>query len=171
MGTIASLITTGLDRVEKLGKGLLNDIDPSKAARMPEGINTNHPVFVYGHLSIYPQMIMELLGQDPGDSKVPENYLKLFMHGVECKDDPNGDIYPSLDEVVKHYSNAYSTLVECVKEIDDEKLLAQIEGSDGFRDAFGTNAGMIMFLIHDHPMFHFGQVSAWRRAFGLGSAM
>lgn len=174
MGQIGTIITTATERVTGLGAALLNDIDASKAARMPEGINCNHPVFVYGHLAIYPQMIMGMLVQDAGDTKVPENYKDLFMHGVECKDDVDGKIYPSLDEVVEHCTRACATLIEYTKTADDALLvkdIEDIEGNGGFRDAFGTNAGMIMFLIHDHPMFHFGQVSTWRRAMGLGSAM
>ncbi len=171
MGQIGTIITTAIERVSGLGGGLLKDVDASKAARMPEGINCNHPVFVYGHLSIYPQMVMGMLGQDLGDTKVPENYNDLFMHGVECKDDTDGTIYPSLDEVVEHCTRAYKALVEYTKTADDALLIKDIEGNDGFKDAFGTNAGMINFLIHDHPMFHYGQVSTWRRAMGLGSVM
>lgn len=171
MGNIGKVITTATQRVAGLGAGLLKDIDASKAARMPEGINCNHPVFVFGHLAIYPQMVMGMLGQDAGDTAVPENYKDLFLHGVECKDDTDGTIYPSLEEVTAHCTRAYATLINIVKTMDDESLLKDIEGNDGFKDAFGTNAAMIMFLIHDHPMFHYGQVSTWRRAMGLGSAM
>ena len=171
MGQIGTIITTATERVSGLGAGLLKDIDAAKAARMPEGVNCNHPVFVFGHLSIYPQMIMKMLGQEPGEAAVPEQYNDLFMHGVECQDDVDGTIYPSLDEVSEHCARAYATVIEFAKGVDDELLLKEIEGNDGFRDAFGTNGAMIMFLIHDHPMFHYGQVSTWRRAMGLGSVM
>jgi len=168
---ISNQILGGIPRVQGLGKGLLKDIDPANAAKMPEGIKCNHPVFIFGHLSIYPQMIMEMLGQDPGDTKVPENYSKLFMHGVECQDDPDNTIYPTLDEVFANYTRVYSALFEFTKTIDDETLANDIENNDGFKDAFGTNGVMIMFLIHDHPMFHLGQLSTWRRAMGLASAL
>ncbi len=171
MGQIGTIITTATERVAGLGAGLLKDIDASKAARMPEGINCNHPVFVYGHLSIYPQMVMGMLGQEAGETAVPESYNDLFMHGVECKDDTDGSIYPSLDEVVANCTRAYEALIAYAKNADDNLLVKDIEGNEGFKDAFGTNAAMIMFLIHDHPMFHYGQVSTWRRAMGLGSAM
>ncbi len=170
-GTIASVITAATERVMGLGAGLAKDIDPAKAARMPEGVNANHPVFVYGHLSIYPQMVMGMLGQEPGDAAVPANYNDLFMHGVECQDDTQGSIYPSLEEVLGHYTRAFTALIEFAKTVDDETLLKDIEGNDGFKDAFGTNGAMLMFLIHNHPMFHFGQVSTWRRVMGLGSVM
>jgi hypothetical protein len=171
IGTIASIITTATDRVMGLGTGLSKEIDPKTAARMPEGINANHPVFVYGHLAIYPQMVMGMLNQEPGETAVPAEYKDLFLHGVECKDDTEGSIYPSLEEVLAHYTRAYTALIAFAKTLDDETLIKAIEGNDGFKDAFGTNGAMIMFLIHDHPMFHFGQISTWRRAMGLGSVM
>lgn len=171
MGQIGTLITAGFNRVSGLGGGLLKDIDTSKAARQPEGIDCNHPVFVYGHLAIYPQMIMGLIGKDLGDTAVPESYTELFTHGAECKDDVDGSIYPSLEEVSEHCKRAYAALVETVQGLEDDLLFKDIEGSDGFKDAFGTNGAMIMFMIHDHAMFHYGQVSTWRRAMGLGSVM
>ncbi len=171
MGNMGKLITTATDRVHGMAVGLLKDMDHTKAARMPEGINCNHPVFVYGHLAIYPQMIMQKLGMDPGKTAVPESYNKLFMHGVDCLDDVDGTIYPPLNEVAMSCGTAYMTLVEVTRELDDEQLVKELEDGDGFKDAFGTYGGMIMFLTHDHCMFHFGQISTWRRAMGLGSAM
>ena len=171
MGNIATLITAATERVSGLGQGLLKEVETGSAAKMPKGIHCNHPVFVYGHLSIYPQMIMSMLGQEAGNTAVPSNYNDLFMHGVECQDDQDGSIYPPLAEVVEHFTRANSALIEFVKSVDDETLLKEIEGNDGFKDAFGTNGAMVMFLLHDHPMFHYGQVSTWRRAMGLGSVM
>lgn len=171
IGQLSNQITGGVARVHGLGQGLLKDIDPAKAAQMPEGINCNHPVFIYGHLAIYPQIIMKMLGAEPGETAVPESYNNLFMHGIECQDDTDNTVYPSLDEVVANYTRSYETLIEFVKTVDDATLAKDIEGNDGFKDAFGTNGVMVMFLIHDHPMFHLGQLSTWRRAMGLGSAM
>lgn len=171
MGNIGTIITTATERVSGLGQGLLNGIEADAAAKMPNGVKCNHPVFVFGHLSIYPQMVLGMLGQDPSSAAVPETYKDLFMHGVECQDDQDGSVYPPLSEVVENYTKAYSALIKIAKDLDDDLLLKEIEGNDGFKDAFGTNGAMVMFLIHDHPMFHLGQVSTWRRAMGLGSAM
>ncbi len=172
---ISTLIVTGRARVEFLGEGLLKDIDPKTAGQFPvkdgQPINCNHPVFVYGHLSIYPQMVIGILKGDPSTAAVPESYNGLFMHGVDCQNDPDNTIYPSLDEVVTNYKKAYAALVEFAKTLDDDFLAQEIQGSEGFKDAFGTNGVMLMFLLHNHPMFHLGQVSTWRRAIGLGSAM
>jgi hypothetical protein len=37
------------------------------------------------------------------------------------------------------------------------------------RERFPTVGAATNFLLNDHLMFHAGQVSAWRRAVGLGS--
>lgn len=175
MGQIAKTITTATQRVQGLAGALLKDVAPSNAAHFPAPggvhINCNHPTFVYGHLSIYPQRLVGMLGGDPSTVAVPESYTALFAAGVECQNDTDNTLYPSLDEVVKNYTRAYEGAIEFIKGLDDEKLTKDIETEGGFKDAFGTNAGMAMFLIHDHQMFHFGQVSTWRRAMGLGSAM
>ena len=175
MGQLAKTITLATQRVQGLGTALLKDVDPLKAAHFPapggNPIDCNHPVFVYGHLSIYPQRLIGLLGGDPSSVAVPESYATLFAAGVECQNDPKNSIYPPLDEVLKNYTRAYQGAIEFVKGLSDEKLAQDIEAEGGFKDAFTTNAVMAMFLIHDHQMFHFGQVSTWRRAMGLGSAM
>jgi hypothetical protein len=172
---ISNLIVKALPRVKGLGEGLLKDIDSATAAQFPDQngqpITCNHPVFVFGHLSIYPQMVMGMLGGDTSTAAVPETYKDLFMHGVDCQHDKDNTIYPTLDEVVNNFNKAYDTLTEFAKTLDDDFLAKDIEGNDGFKDAFGTNGVMLMFLLHDHPMFHFGQVSTWRRAMGLGSVM
>jgi len=175
MGQIGQIIAGGSNRVSGLAGGLLNGIESNTAAHKPmqDGacINCNHPVFVYGHLSIYPQMVLGLLGGDPSPAAVPEQYTELFSHGVECKDDADGSVYPPLDEVIGHFNAGYEALRSFVSDADDSLFVKDIEGSDGFKDAFGTNGVMASFMLHDHVMFHLGQVSTWRRAMGLASAM
>jgi len=175
MGQIGQLLTGSSKRVSGLAGGLLNGIDPKSASNMPKQdgqcIKCNHPVFVLGHLSIYPQMVIGMLGGEPSDAAVPEGYTELFSHGVECKDDSDSSIYPSLDEVAGHFNKAYEAFVSFAQELDDSVYAKDIEGSDGFKDAFGTNGVMVSFMLHDHVMFHLGQLSTWRRAMGLGSAM
>lgn len=175
MGQIAQIITGMTDRMDVLSSGLLGGVDPDSAARFPvqEGklISCNHPSFAFGHLALYPQMIMNILGLEPGDTSVPEQYGELFAKGVECIDDPDGSIYPPLSEIVEHFNRAYKALIEQAKDLDDSFLDKEIEGHDDFKVIFGTNGVLIMFMIHDHRMFHYGQVSTWRRFMGLGSAM
>lgn len=173
--TMGELLTITTGRTMGLAKGLLTGIDAKDFARQPKSdgktVDTNHPAFVYGHLALYPARVMGMLGMDASDIACPESYNTLFAAGVKCEDDPAGTKYPPMAEIVARFDTAYARLNEVVKGVDDAALAAPIQGNDRYREVFGTVGGAASFMMHDHLMFHLGQVSAWRRMMGLGSAM
>jgi hypothetical protein len=175
IGNAARLVLALLDRTEGLAKGLTDGITQDIASCMPTNdgtvINTNHATFIFGHLSIYPQMIMTALSAEPGDAAVPESYTELFMHGVECKHDPDSTIYPPLQEVLAHFNRAHTAVREHIASLDDESLSKPITHDERMAAAFEDCDKMALFMLHDHYMFHLGQLSTWRRCFGLGSVM
>lgn len=170
----ASLITTTTQRVLGLIDALLQDIPADRAARFAVGadgpINANHPVFIIGHLSIYNAKLVAMLGQDPAAAALPDHYEALFQHGAACIDDADGSAYPSLEEVVGHLKRGAVAANAAVNACSDEQLDAQTP-DENFRASFPTLGVMANFLLNDHTMFHLGQLSTWRRAEGLGSAM
>ncbi len=174
--TMGELLTLTMGRTLGLAKGLLGGIDAKDFARQPVGkdgqrVDTNHPAFVYGHLALYPARVLGMLGMDASDIACPASYDALFAAGVQCEDDPSGTKYPPMNELVAKFDAAYARLVEAVKGVDDAALSAPIQGNDRYREVFGTVGGAASFMMHDHLMFHLGQVSAWRRMMGLGSVM
>lgn len=177
IGNTARLILTMSERTAGLAAGLADGIDPKQAASMPRNedgvINCNHPTFIFGHLAIYPQMILGALGQDPGEAAMPDSYKELFQMGVECQHDPEGKIYPAFSEVFANFQKAHKAVHEQLATLDDETLSKPIAGKDYERAAefFGTTDAMALFMLHDHYMFHLGQLSTWRRCFGLPSVM
>lgn len=176
-GTTARLLLTMTERTAGLADALAQGIDPNQAGSMPslDGnvVNCNHPIFIYGHLAIYPQKIMKALGAEPGDAAVPEKYQELFEAGVECKHDPENTIYPPFAEVLEHFKRSHSVVQRHIATLDDAKLGSAIagEGNERAAEFFGTTDTMSLFMLHDHYMFHLGQLSTWRRCFGLGHAM
>ncbi|MEY4102879.1 MAG: hypothetical protein RL461_81, partial [Planctomycetota bacterium] len=40
-----------------------------------------------------------------------------------------------------------------------------------FKERFPVLGQAVLFLCNNHQMMHLGQISAWRRVMGLGSAM
>ncbi len=177
VGNIARLILTMSERTAGLAAGLAEGIDPKQAALMPtidgKVIHCNHPTFIFGHLSIYPQMILGALGLETGDAKTPDSYRELFQKGVECQNDPDNTLYPAFDEVFGRFQKAHNAVREKLARLDDEAIARPISG-DGYEKAaefFGTSDAMALFMLHDHYMFHLGQLSTWRRCFGLGSVM
>lgn len=169
----AQTITRTLVRTKELGEALLAGVTAEQFARFPTAdgklINTNHAAFVFGHLSIYPKMILGILGVD-SNMENPSKFDDLFMHGVECQDDASGDIYPTMDEIVNHFRAAHATVIEAIQGLDDEVLNAPFTGDDWYVEFAQTPASLCIFMLHDHYMFHLGQLSAWRRCMGLGSA-
>ncbi len=173
--TMGELLTVTSGRTMGLAKGLLNGINPKDFSRQPTAdgkvIDTNHPAFVYGHLALYPARVMGMLGLDGSAIACPAQYDALFAAGVACRHDPDGSSHPAMDDIVQRFEKGYAALIEAVKHADDAALSAPIQGNDRYREVFGTVGGAASFMMHDHLMFHLGQVSAWRRMMGLGSAM
>jgi len=173
--SLGHTITRTLGKTKDLADALLVGVDAERFARFPvadgKAINTNHGAFVIGHLSIYPKMILGILGLDDSAIVNPPKFEELFLHGVECVDDANGDVYPSMDVIVKHFHSAHETVIKVIQGLDDEALNAAFTGDDWYVEFAQTPAALCVFMLHDHYMFHLGQMSAWRRCVGLGPAM
>lgn len=148
---------------------VLDGIGPDIFARKPKGVDCSSPAFIIGHLSLYPDKILELIGR--GElAKPDERFTKLFEGGAECKDDPNGTIYPSMDEIVTHFRTRYELLIGQLDGIDPA-LLDQPNPVESRRELLPTLGAMITFLLTGHMMMHLGQISTWRRCMGLGPCM
>jgi hypothetical protein len=175
MGSIASAIVPAGNLSLRYAEMLLKDVKAADFARFPSPggkvIQTNHPAFVYGHLAMYPQRAMEMLGLPKGVTATPAEWEGLFKAGVECKDDPSGTIYPPMEKIASFHKAAYETVVKAISEASDAQLSAPNPTEGRMKEMFPTVGAVCSFIIAAHPMSHYGQVSAWRRCFGLGSAM
>lgn len=175
MGHIANAIVPSGNLSLRYAEMLLKDVKPADFARFPspggKTIQTNHPAFVYGHLAMYPQRAMDMLGVSRGVTATPPAWEGLFKAGVECRDDPSGTIYPSMETLVSFHKAAYEAAVKAISEASDAQLSAANPVEGRMKEMFPTVGAMCSFIIAAHPMSHYGQVSAWRRCMGLGSAM
>ncbi len=150
---------------------MLADVPADRFARFAAigetQVTSNHPAFVYGHLSIYPCRIIEQLGGDATGFKPSEKYDELFNAKATCVDDPAGTIYPPMAEIVERMLTNYEKAIEVIQAADDE-LFLQPNANEAMRARFSTNGSMHAFYVGGHVMLHLGQVSAWRRMIGLG---
>ncbi len=145
---------------------LLKGVSPEQFRRKPAGVNCNSAVFNYGHLTLYPDMVIELLGRD--DLLDPdERFTRLFSRDVPCVDDPDGKIYPPMDEIVGRFRTRYEVALEAL-ESADESVLSEPNPRERNRDHLPTKRDAITFYLTGHMMMHLGQVSTWRRCMGLG---
>lgn len=148
---------------------LLEGITQDKFARMPEGVETNHPAFNFGHLAIYPEPLLRYLGRD--DLAIDEShYANIFGMKCQCKDDPEGTIYPHMTEIVERFRTRHAVLLGVLPETDDE-VFQQTNPIEGMRERFPSVGALTAFMLGGHAMMHLGQISTWRRCMGLGSAM
>ncbi|MEO1129763.1 MAG: DinB family protein [Planctomycetota bacterium] len=165
---IHDVITPGARITLQYGDVLASDISSETFARVPEGMLTNSPAFCFGHLAIYPDRVLKLLGRE-ADAQPDARFDDLFAAGQECQDDVDGTLYPSKDEIMQRFRERHEAALSVLHGMDDSVLLKPTP-DERLVERFPTIGAAVTFLFGAHAMMHLGQVSTWRRAMGLGSA-
>lgn len=169
MDPIASVIVPSGHMALRYSEMLLDAITPKMFARKPEGIDTNSPAFCFGHLAIYPELILEALGRK--DLTIDyADYQELFGAGTECRDDPDGTIYPAMESIVTRYRDRYAVALETIA-ITPDRVMLEENPRERTRQMLPTVGAALGFYLAGHMFTHLGQVSAWRRCMGLKSVM
>jgi len=167
-------ISQSADRAIGLMNAMLCDITPDRFARFSTGSNgliqSNHPAFVYGHLSLYTSRLIDMAGGDGSQHAAPAEWNALFSKNATCQDDPSGTIYPAMNLLTETCLNGYQAAAKTIATADNDRL-SQPTPNEQMRSTFPTLAIACNFILNSHVMFHLGQVSAWRRAEGLSSAI
>lgn len=170
MGHIAQIVTAPFVLSRLYAEGVTKGIKAENFARKPEGIDLNHPAFNFGHLAVYPDRILEMLGRSDL-ARPDQKYIDWFSAGKPCLDDPGCKVYPGMEEIMVRFYERYDTVVEVVRACDDDVLLQPNPSqSERMRTFFPSLGMMLSFLLDGHCQTHIGQVSAWRRCMGLPSA-
>lgn len=173
MGQIAEMLVRGQRMSVRLAELMLKDVKPEQFARKVsiggKTIDSNHPAFVYGHLSIYPFNAGKAAGY--AVPPPPAGFEDLFKAGAECRDDAERTIYPAMDAITTYFFEAHKANESGIAALSDEQLNAPNPREGRMKELFPTLGGLLMFYTTSHMMMHLGQVSAWRRGMGLGSAM
>ena len=166
---IAASAELGMGYAQRLLSGV-EEKDFSKFARIGDSIiESNHPSFIYGHLSLYAPRVVAELGGDAGAVQPTEQFVELYSKDAKCGDDPDGVTYPPMAEVVEAFTKSHELAIETLKHANDDLFLAE-NPNEGMRQKFPTVGAMHGFYLGGHLMIHMGQLSAWRRAMGLGPA-
>lgn len=160
----------GLMYADRLLAGVTPDMFARFARPGGQVLQSNHPAFIFGHLCMYPARAMQLVKVPPAEHAAPATYEPLFKAGAECKDDPDGTIYPPMEELTQRFRASYAAAIAAVREADDALLAAENPGEGRMKELFATVGSAIGFYLGGHVQNHLGQMSAWRRAMGLGAA-
>ena len=146
---------------------LVNTIPADMFSKMPLK-DLNSAAFNIGHLSIYGDRICSALGR--ADLVKPMPYsVDLFKNGAPCLDQPG--LYPSKDVLVSTFFERQRRAIEALKGASEATLAAENPAEGRVKEMFPTIGGAVGFLLSGHVAMHLGQVSAWRRVMGLGSAV
>lgn len=173
--TIGQMIATSGAASLRYGEALLKDIRADQFARLPnlggKVIQTNHPAWVYGHLSLYPRRVLGMVGLDADAPANPAGFEDLFKNGTSCLDDPAGTIYPKMEAITAHFLAAMRYAIQTLPKADDAVFSKQNPIEGRMRELFPTIGVAATFMLGGaHAMSHLGQVSAWRRCMGMTSA-
>ena len=106
----------------------------------------------------------------PPEAYSRETAVWPFSRTATCQDDPDGKIYPAMEEVTGFFHASYREAAEVLRGASDD-LLERPNPSEGrMAELFPSVGSMLAFYAGGHFMLHMGQMSAWRRMVGLGPA-
>ncbi len=173
MGQIAQIIVAPARICRAYAERLLVGVTPQMFARKAsingKVIDANHPAWVYGHLATYPAKIAAMVGLEGERFAAPAGFEAVFADKTECRDDPEGTIYPAMEVVTSAFFRTHDALFEALAGVEDAKLVVPTLDEKA-RQRFPLVGSRVLFMCNNHLMMHFGQVSAWRRGMGLGAA-
>lgn len=172
--SLGNTIADSLDLSLNYANRLLTEVTADQFARFaqPGGkmVNSNHPAFIFGHLSLYAPRIVEQLGLDVEAITPSVMFGAVFSKDAQCEDDPDGAIYPAMDEITTTFFTGYEAAREGLRSATDETLNQTNPIGGRMTELFPTIGSMHCFYVGGHMMIHMGQFSAWRRMQGLGPA-
>ncbi len=144
-------------------KRLVSDLSDDQMCAQPHGV-VNHPAWSLGHLAVAADHLATLLGLS---SELPAGWEQTFKTGGTPS--PDKSAFPSKDEILRVLELEHVRIAKALPQADPA-FLAQPHPNEKRRGHFPTVGDFAIFLVTGHEMDHLGQIAAWRRAMGLGSA-
>jgi hypothetical protein len=167
MGQVGATLADAATMGPRYAERLLGGITPERFARFsrPGGdtVTANHPAFIIGHLSLYPQKVAALLGGDTASVAPPEIYEKLFSKDAKCQDDVDGNLYPTREHLVQFFDRSYSAAIDMLRQSTDGQLAMPNPVESPIQHVLPTLGSLVGFYMTGHVMIHLGQLSTWRR--------
>ncbi|NBW96409.1 MAG: DinB family protein [Planctomycetia bacterium] len=165
---IADSLQLSLGYADRLLKGIPAARFPRFAEVGGRMVESNHPAFVYGHLSLYAPKILHQIGCP--SPPVPEHFEDRFSKDATCVDDRDLDLYPAMDDIVTFFREGHRMVTGALRSTPDDAFQRPNPAEGRMKELFPTIGSAQAFYCGGHMMMHLGQVSAWRRIEGLGAA-
>jgi len=165
---IADTLQLSMGYAERLLKGVPADRFGRFARVGGTAVESNHPAFIYGHLSLYaPRVLQQIEHPAP---RVPDHFQDLFSKDAKCRDDADGDLYPAMDEITAFFFEGHRMLAGALRSTPDAVFDRPNPAEGRMKELFPTLGSVQTFYCGGHMMMHLGQMSGWRRIEGLGPA-
>ena len=149
------------------GQTLVQDLSAEQMVRQPHGV-VNHPAWTLGHLAQASNQLAVALGLE---STFPAAWKDALRTGGI----PSGDVaaFPPKDALVAELAAQHERVAHVIEAAEPATLnatLAREHPNERTRQRFPTVGDYAVYLLTSHEGGHLGQIAAWRRAMGLGSA-
>lgn len=143
---------------------LLKGIPADKHFAQPAGPHDNHAVWTLGHLATFYQWSASLI--DGKEGGLPSSYQGLF--GWKSKPQPDAAIYPSYEEIRRHFEDAYDRFLKLALALSDAEMLKPPAMDTG---GYAKDKLEVIEKAVWHEGWHAGQLAALRRALGIPPLM
>lgn len=162
MNLLGSAILVTWKRNGAYGARLVGDLSDAQMVAQPVvGRMMNHPAWVLSHLNVYAPLCTAMLRgegfEDPLEAR----------HGQRSEVSAEAGEYAARMPLIAEYSRLHDEAERAL-----EGATAEVFGAPNplarWRGVHPTIGDMLVTLMVKHESGHLGQVSAWRRAMGLG---
>ncbi len=140
---------------------LVGDLSSQQWTAQPvPGQLLNHPAWVFSHLNIYTPICVALCRGVPFADPIDHQF------GQKSEVSPDPSIYPPSTQLTATFQSLHAEAESALAQVSDD-ILARPNPLDRWRAVHPTVGDQLMTLMVKHEMGHLGQLSAWRRAFGM----
>ncbi len=141
---------------------LVEDIAPHQFLAQPApGKIINHPAWILCHLNVYGPIVGALMRAEAFEDPLGRPY------GRGSKVTVNPHDYPDPRAIVLEFTRLHDEAATALDAMPDSRF-AETTPLERLRATFPTIGELLVTLMVKHESFHLGQLSAWRRAMGLG---
>lgn len=142
------------------GRELMAGVDESnKTAQPHEGFN--HPAWLLSHLNTYHPIAIALLR-----GETPEDPLHAPF-GQKSAPVADAAAYAPAVELLEAWQANHRAIADALANFDESTLLRP-QPVERWAERFPRVGSILIYLLARHEALHLGQLSAWRRAMGMG---
>lgn len=140
-------------------ESLIEAVPDDRLTFQPGG-NTNHVLWIIGHLAATDDAVLMMCTGQP--SGLPESYDALFRS--QDRPSPDASVYPPKDELISAMHERRAALRAWVEGWDEGQAFTVVPEE---LQAFAPDWVQTLYALAAHDLFHAGQVAGCRAALGL----